>query len=65
METKTVYQLDAEGNYVGPAIADESPLEPGVFLIPGGCITLAPPKAIDGKVRRWDGKRWRQVEVPA
>lgn len=65
MTTTTVYQLDDQGHYVGPTLADESPLEPGVWLIPSGCITQAPPKEIEGKVRRWDGRRWRQVEVSA
>lgn len=33
---KTVYQTNAEGYFVGPVQADPSPLEPGVWLIPGG-----------------------------
>ena len=40
MSTKTVYQTDHLGLYVGPVIADASPLEEGVYLIPGGCIEI-------------------------
>lgn len=64
MTTKTVYQLDDQGNYVGPTTADESPLEPGVWLIPNGCITQAPPREKQGTFRHWDGSQWHQVEVP-
>ncbi|WP_060494807.1 hypothetical protein [Pseudomonas sp. GTC 16482] len=65
MNTKIVYQIDRHGLYVGQAIADESPLEPGVWLIPAGCVTVAPPKALPGKDCQWDGQQWRHVEVPA
>lgn len=34
--------------FVGPALADESPLEPGVYLIPGGAVDLPCPDVPDG-----------------
>lgn len=40
--SKTVYQTNALGHYTGPTEADESPLEPGVFLIPAGCVEESP-----------------------
>jgi len=52
---KTVSQLNSDGFYIGPAIADESPLEPGGFLIPGGGIDMAPPDYLE------PGKRYRSV----
>lgn len=58
MPTKTVYQTGHLGLYVGLATAYESPLEPGVFLIPGGCVEVQPPDAPEGKIQRWNGKRW-------
>jgi len=62
MPSKTVYQTNQLGLYVGTATADESPLEPGVFLIPGGCVEVAPPEAPEGKIQSWDGKRWTLLD---
>lgn len=56
MKTKVVSQLDVEGYYVGPTIADESPLEPDVFLFPGGAVDLTPPSALA------EGKRYKPVD---
>lgn len=60
---KTVYQLDQTGKYLGETIAHESPLEPGVYLIPGGCVETAPPETKEGEVAFWDGV-WTLVDVP-
>lgn len=38
MTTKQVYQLNENNVLVGVTTAQESPLEPGVFLIPAGCV---------------------------
>lgn len=62
MSQKTVYQTNHLGLYLGPVYADESPLEPGVFLLPGGCVEVAPPKAPVGKIQAWDGKRWQLLD---
>ncbi|MEW5713918.1 hypothetical protein AB1462_16350 [Pseudomonas sp. SB113] len=62
MSSKTVYQTDHMGLYVGPANAQESPLEPGVFLIPGGCVEVAPPDAPEGKIQSWNGRRWQLLD---
>jgi hypothetical protein len=60
---KTVYQLDQNGKYIGETIAHESPLEPGIYLIPGGCVETAPPETNKGQVAVWDGV-WTLVDVP-
>jgi hypothetical protein len=63
---KNVSQLDPDGYYIGPTVADESPLEPGVYLIPAGAIDRAPPKTIEpGKRYRPWGTGWRAEEIPA
>lgn len=44
------------GEYLGEGAADESPLEPGVYLVPAHATTTAPPTAAAGKVRVWRGE---------
>lgn len=46
----------ATGEYLGEGTADESPLEPGKYLIPAHATTTAPPTAMSGKVRVWRGE---------
>jgi hypothetical protein len=65
MSTKIVYQTGPDGRYVGPTEADESPLEPGVWLIPAGAVETPPPEAPDGHFARWSGTAWEVVPVPA
>ena len=60
---KQVTQLDADGYFVGFATADESPLEPGVFLIPGGCIEAEAPTIPEGQRAKWDGA-WAFEDIP-
>lgn len=60
---KTVYQLNQDGEYTGETIAHESPLEPGVYLIPGRCVETAPPETEKGQVAVWDGV-WTLVDAP-
>jgi hypothetical protein len=60
---KIVSQLDEKGYFVGTTIADESPLEPGVFLIPGGAIDVEPPSVPENKVARWNNG-WIFEEAP-
>lgn len=57
----TVYQTDAAGLYLGPVEADESPLEEGVYLIPAGCVEVAPPEVAAGEVAVWLGDAWSVV----
>jgi hypothetical protein len=60
---KQVCQLDDEGYFVGMTTADESPLEPGVYLIPRGALDVAPPLPVEGKMVRWDGE-WVYEDIP-
>lgn len=62
---KIVSQLGPDGYLFGPTLADESPLEPGVFLIPGGAIDRPPPDRMEpGKAYRpaEDGGDWIEEE---
>lgn len=65
MDTKIVSQLDTAGYFLAPTVADESPLEPGVWLIPGGAIDQAPPLAINpGKRYRPENGGWVEEDIP-
>lgn len=61
---KIVSQLNSVGYFVGPVVADESPMEPGVFLIPGGAVDAPPPNIPAGKVALWQGWAWAFVLPP-
>lgn len=60
--TKSVYQTDHLGIYIGTTLADVSPLEPGVWLIPARCVEQAPPAAGEHQLPRWDGERWSLID---
>lgn len=62
MNTKIVYQTDHLGIYIGTTVADRSPLEPDVWLIPGGCVEVAPPAVPEKKAAFWDGRKWQLVD---
>lgn len=51
------------GEFLGVGLADQSPLEPGEFLIPANATTTAAPAPIRGKVRVWDGSSWDYQDV--
>lgn len=59
--TKTVFQYDAAGFYVGETIADESPREPGVWHLPARTTEAPPPQIPRNMIPRWDGARWQLV----
>lgn len=51
--------------YTGSTWADESPLEPGVFLIPAHSTATPPPAAPQGLQAVWDGDSWELEAAPA
>lgn len=63
MTTKIVYQYDIAGMFTGETEADESPLEPGVFLIPARCVEVAPPAYSGDQWPRWNGAKWELITV--
>lgn len=61
MSTRAVYQCDADGVYVGIATSYESPLEPGVFPLPAGCVEQAPPEPAAQQVAQMIDGVWELV----
>lgn len=61
---KIVSQLDESGVFVGSTVADESPLEPGVYLMPAGAVDVAPPSVPAGKVAKFQGGKWVLAAKP-
>ena len=65
MSEKTVYQYNLSGLYVGTTTADESPLEPGIYLIPANCTETAPPDQWpEDQWPRWNGFKWELIQKP-
>lgn len=62
MTVKTVYQTDHLGVYVGETVAEASPLEPGIWLIPARCVEITPPVIPERKAALWDGERWQVID---
>lgn len=65
MSTKTAYQFDYAGLYAGETVADESPMEPGVYLLPARCTLTPPPADVPAdKWPRFTGNAWQLVTRP-
>ena len=60
-----VYNYSAfSGEFTGVNTADESPLEPGVFLIPANATTVSPPDPQEGKTINFQNGGWVLVDIP-
>lgn len=61
-----VYQYNTAALYQGETEADESPLEPGVLLMPARTTTLPPPADVpEGRWPRWNGVTWELATKPS
>ncbi|SAK88025.1 hypothetical protein AWB75_06014 [Caballeronia catudaia] len=67
MENLTrAYQLDEQGVLVGETMVQEDPMEPGVYLLPPGCVLLAPPAVdADTQVVRYRDGAWDVHDRPS
>lgn len=60
---RLVYQTDQDGFFVGTTVADPDPKNLGVWLIPAGCVELAPPAIGPGKKAIWSGYKWKVIDM--
>lgn len=58
---RVVYQADADGFYVGEAVADPDPQNPGQWLIPAGCVETKPPSTRGDRRFQWAGYKWKEI----
>ena len=52
------YKYSQTGEFLCEIQCQESPREPGKFLIPANATTVAPPAEQAGKARVWNGEEW-------
>lgn len=62
---KQACQLDEDGYYVCQVAAAESPLEPGVFLVPRGAVMCDQPALAEGKRYKRTADVWSEEDLPA
>lgn len=55
---------ETSGGYLGASGAIESPLEPGVWLVPAKATATAPPAEADPFSLAWDGQEWGPAPDP-
>jgi hypothetical protein len=61
---KTYNYAPDTGIFHSEGLADESPLEPGVFLIPANATTIKPPKVALPKVAVFKDGKWNVETLP-
>lgn len=59
-----IYNYDENGKYVNASIADQSPLEKEVFLIPAMATDKPPLTIKEGFDVVWTGSKWEYQETP-
>lgn len=59
-----VYQTSNGGVFLYVTTADQDPMDPTNWLIPGNCVTVQPPSLEENQLARWDGTGWLVEDVP-
>lgn len=63
--SKFVCQLNEDGIFLGMTPCQPSPLEPGVYLIPGRAIDVEQaPEIPEGKMAKWVDGAWEMIDIP-
>jgi hypothetical protein len=64
MKQIQVCQLNEHNYFVDITFADESPLEPDVYLIPADCVEADPPAIESNQKAKWVNDAWVYEEIP-
>jgi hypothetical protein len=64
MKQIQVCQLNEQNYFVDITFADESPLEPNVYLIPADCVVTEPPVLKSNENAKWVNDAWMYEEIP-
>lgn len=57
------YKYNSEtGEFINIIMCQESPREPGKYLLPANATLTAPPEEVVGKTRIWNGNKWSYVD---
>ena len=66
MDTKTVYQYDKNGIYIGEFTLDDTDKSPisRRWQIPAYMTEIVPPQEKEGFNRTWNGDAWEYMEIP-
>lgn len=59
-----IYHYNEAGEPTGSSEADESPLEPGVFLFPSNATETEPPAPGEGQRAIFQNGEWAVVDIP-
>ncbi len=59
------YLFDEASKFTGEYIAQESPLEPGVFIIPESSTDITPPEILADEFLLCTGSQWQVNKIPA
>jgi hypothetical protein len=60
-----IYNYDTNGIYTCDSLADESPLEAGIFLMPANSTEIAPPELTEGNQAIFIAGAWMVQAIPA
>ena len=60
-KVKYAYTFNTAGMFISRVLADKSPLEEDVYLLPANATLVEPPECPEGKIPRWNGSSWRIV----
>lgn len=59
-----IFNYAESGEFISESLADESPLEPGVFLIPAYATDIEPPVFVVGQQAVFSAGAWALVDIP-